>query len=128
MVRWNLTPRQTLEQKQTLKILIWGEEVTVFTRDEDGEVVGETTVMTSTPQFNAETGQPIKDEFDEISRSDGLIAQEVQAVCDSLGVQFNGINTSGEGKLGLQYGLMVAPLIKAVQELTARVSELEAGD
>ena len=93
-----------------------GQEVT----DKEGNVS-----FISTPSFDVETGQPIKDEFDEIGRSDGLIAQEVQAVCDSLGLQFNGINTSGVGKLGLQYGLMVAPLIKAVQELTARIEELE---
>tara|TARA_R110002020_G_scaffold118008_3_gene269767 strand:+ start:669 stop:2705 length:2037 start_codon:yes stop_codon:yes gene_type:complete len=92
-------------------------------KDEDGNVS-----FVSTPQFNVETGQPIKDEFDETTRSDGLIAQEVQAVCDSLGVQFNGINTGNQGKLGMQYGLLVSPLIKAVQELTARVAELEAGD
>ena len=91
--------------------------------DEDGNVSFE-----STESFDVETGQPIKDAFDETTRSDGLIAQEVQAACDSLGVQFNGINETSQGKLGLQYGLLVAPLIKAVQELTARIEQLESGD
>ena len=91
--------------------------------DENGNVSFE-----STESFDVETGQPIKDAFDETTRSDGLIAQEVQAVCDSLGVQFNGINETSQGKLGLQYGLLVAPLIKAVQELTARIEQLEGGD
>ncbi|MAN64750.1 MAG: hypothetical protein CMI60_22685, partial [Parvibaculum sp.] len=68
----------------------------------------------------------IKDEFDETTRSDGLIAQEVQAVCDSLGVQFNGINETSQGKLGLQYGLLVSPLIAAVQELSSRNESLAA--
>ena len=103
-----------------------GEKVT----DKEGNVS-----FVSTPQFNVETGQPVKDEFDETTRSDGLIAQEVQSVCDSLGFQFNGINVNGEGKLGLQYALLVAPLIAAVKELSsqneslsARIATLEAGD
>ena len=96
-----------------------GQEVT----DEDGNIS-----FASTPSFDADTNQPIKDEFDEATRSDGLIAQEVQAVCDSMGVAFNGINTNEQGKLGLQYSLLVSPLIKAVQELTARIATLEAGD
>ena len=95
--------------------------------DEDGNVTGTEEVTVSTATFDVETGQPIKDTFDSTTRSDGLIAQEVRAVCDSLGVQFNGINENSQGKLGLQYSLLVAPLIKAVQELTERVKELEDG-
>ena len=89
--------------------------------DKDGNVSFE-----STESFDVETGQPIKDTFDETTRSDGLIAQEVQAVCDSLGVQFNGINETSQGKLGLQYGLLVSPLIAAVQELSSRNESLAA--
>ena len=91
--------------------------------DEDGN---ETIV--STVNFDVETQQPIKDEFDSTTKSDGLIAQEVKAVCESLGVEFNGIKQNKNGKMGIQYSLLVSPLIKAVQELSARVSELEAGD
>ena len=103
--------------------------------DEDGNVTGTEEITVSTSTFDVETGQPVKDLFDEVTRSDGLIAQEVQAACDSLGVQFNGINTNSQGKLGLQYGLLVAPLIAAVKELSsqnealaARIATLEAGD
>ena len=84
--------------------------------------------IVSTSSFDVETQQPIKDTFDDVKRSDGLLAQEVQAACASLGVTFNGIKESANGKLGIQYSLLVAPLIKAVQELTARIEELENGD
>jgi len=84
--------------------------------------------IVSTSSFDVETQQPIKDTFDDVKRSDGLLAQEVQAVCASLGVTFNGVKESPNGKLGIQYSLLVAPLIKAVQELTARIEELENGD
>tara|TARA_R110002051_G_scaffold84222_1_gene149071 strand:- start:327 stop:1133 length:807 start_codon:yes stop_codon:yes gene_type:complete len=82
----------------------------------------------STPQFNVDTQQPIKDEFDDTSRVDGLLAQEVKAAAESLGVSFNGVNEAANGKLGIQYATLVVPLIKAVQELTARIEELENGE
>ena len=91
--------------------------------DEDGN---ETIV--STANFDVETQQPIKEEFDSTTRSDGLIAQEVKAACETLGVEFNGIKENSSGKMGIQYSLLVAPLIKAVQELTARIEQLEGGD
>ena len=90
--------------------------------DEDGN---ETVV--STANFDVETQQPIKEEFDSTTRSDGLIAQEVKAACEALGVEFNGIKESSGGKMGIQYSLLVAPLIAAVKELTARIATLEAG-
>tara|TARA_R100000664_G_C2755496_1_gene143207 strand:+ start:1186 stop:3147 length:1962 start_codon:yes stop_codon:yes gene_type:complete len=88
---------------------------------------GNETVV-STENFDVETQQPIKEEFDSTTRSDGLIAQEVKAVCENLGVEFNGIKQNKNGKMGIQYSLLVAPLIKAVQELTARIEVLENGD
>jgi hypothetical protein len=36
------------------------------------------------------------------------------------------VNESPNGKLSLKYGNLVMPLIKAVQELSARVKTLEA--
>jgi len=97
--------------------------------DEDGNEV-----IVSTSSFNVETQQPIKEEFDSTTRSDGLIAQEVKAVCENLGVDFNGIKENKNGKMGIQYSLLVAPLIKAVQELSStvenfktRIEELENG-
>ena len=95
--------------------------------DEDGNVTGTEEFTVSTLTFDVETGQPIKDSFDSTTRSDGLIAQEVKAACETLGVEFNGIKENPNGKMGIQYSLLVAPLIKAVQELTARVAELEGG-
>jgi hypothetical protein len=60
----------------------------------------------------------------------GLIAQEVKAVLDAQGIDFGGYQdhkvNGGQDVLTLGYGELIAPLIKAVQELTARVQELEA--
>ena len=60
----------------------------------------------------------------------GLIAQEVQALIKETGVDFGGfkdVSFDGEGDdvLGIGYEELIAPLIKAVQELSARVVELE---
>ena len=60
---------------------------------------------------------------------DGLIAQEVKAAADAAGTTFSGYDDSEpNGLIRLEYERFVVPLIKAVQELTARVAELEAGD
>jgi hypothetical protein len=58
----------------------------------------------------------------------GLIAQEVKAVLDGLGVDFAGYIDPGDGNgfKGLRYQEFIAPLIKAIQELTLRVEDLEA--
>jgi hypothetical protein len=65
----------------------------------------------------------------------GLIAQEVKQVLDDIGMDaadFGGYvdgNISGDGdRYALRYGQFIGPLIKAVQELTARIEELENGD
>lgn len=52
----------------------------------------------------------------------GLVAQEVKQVLDAAGAEFGGYE-EGE-KLGLNYAQFVAPLIRAVQELSAQVAEL----
>jgi len=64
----------------------------------------------------------------------GLVAQEVKQVLDDIGMDaadFGGYvdaNISGGAdKLALRYRQFIAPLIKAVQELTARIEELENG-
>ena len=44
----------------------------------------------STSTFDVDSNQPIKDEFDDTSVIDGLIAQEVKSAMDSLGVNFSG--------------------------------------
>jgi hypothetical protein len=60
----------------------------------------------------------------------GLIAQEVKAVLDAQGIDFGGYQDhkvkGGEDVLSLGYEELIAPLIKAIQELTARVQELES--
>ena len=55
----------------------------------------------------------------------GLIAQDVKAAMDELGVSFPLVNESPNGMLCVKYGNLVMPLIKAVQELSARVKTLE---
>lgn len=60
----------------------------------------------------------------------GLIAQEVKAACDAAGVEFGGYQDhkvkGGDDVLSLGYEEFIAPLIKAVQELSAKVEALEA--
>ena len=59
----------------------------------------------------------------------GVIAQEVAAVVDTLGIDFGGFQdhskTGGDDVLSIGYEEFIAPLIKAVQELSTRVKELE---
>jgi hypothetical protein len=59
----------------------------------------------------------------------GLIAQEVKQVLDDLEIStndFGGYIDGGEGGLSLRYTEFVAPIIKAIQELSARVEALES--
>ena len=59
----------------------------------------------------------------------GVIAQQVAEVMDALGVDFGGFQDhskiGGDDVLSIGYEEFIAPLIKAVQELSARVKELE---
>ena len=57
---------------------------------------------------------------------EGMVAQEVKAVCDELGVTFSGWTESEwSTKQRLQYERFVMPLIKAVQELSQQVEDLK---
>ena len=57
----------------------------------------------------------------------GLVAQEVKAALDKTGVErFGGWKEDKDGCQRISKEMFVFPLIKAVQELTARVKELEA--
>ena len=76
-------------------------------------------------QFDDDANEVIRDEFDSTTVYDGLIAQEVKTAMESVGVNFSGWSQDTKGKQGVQYGALVVPLIKAVQELTARIEELE---
>lgn len=57
----------------------------------------------------------------------GLIAQEVKSVMDSMGVDFGGFRdasvSGGDAQMGLEYTQFIAPLIKAIQELKAEFDE-----
>ena len=58
---------------------------------------------------------------DDDTAYDGLIAQEVEAAIKDLGVEWSGHDVdAATGKQGLQYGLLVVPLINAVKELKAK--------
>lgn len=60
----------------------------------------------------------------------GLIAQEVKAALDAKGIDFGGFQDhsvkGGDDVLSIGYIELIAPLIKAVQELSAKVAKLEA--
>jgi hypothetical protein len=59
----------------------------------------------------------------------GLIAQEVKAVLDSKGIDFGGFQdhkiAGGDDVLSVGYVELIAPMLKAIQELSAKVTELE---
>ena len=60
-------------------------------------------------------------------RIHGLIAQEVKQALDNQGVDtFGGWSVGDDGRQRISAEKMVMPLIKAVQELSARVKELES--
>ena len=60
----------------------------------------------------------------------GLIAQEVKSLIESTGVDFGGFQDStikgGDDVMTIGYQELIAPLIKAVQELSAKVAKLES--
>jgi hypothetical protein len=49
----------------------------------------------------------------------GMIAQDVQGIIPEV------VSANAEGRLGINYPVMVAVLVEAVKELTARVAALE---
>lgn len=59
----------------------------------------------------------------------GFIAQEVKGVTDSLGIDFGGYQdhkiAGGDDVLSLGYDEFIAPLVRAVQELSAKVDMLQ---
>lgn len=56
----------------------------------------------------------------------GLIAQEVKTVLDQLGIDSAMWINDENGVQGLRYEELIAPLIKAVQELSTQVEQLKA--
>ena len=58
----------------------------------------------------------------------GLVAQDVEDLCDTQGVTNNSLVTAGEdGLKNLNYMDLIAPVVRAVQELADRVEALENG-
>ena len=59
----------------------------------------------------------------------GLIAQEVQSLLNEKGIDFGGIQdhklNGGDDVLSIGYMELIAPLIKAVQELSDKIKKLE---
>lgn len=59
----------------------------------------------------------------------GVIAQELQSVCEELGIDFGGLQhhakAGGEDIYSVGYTEFIGPLIKAVQELNEKVLQLE---
>ena len=59
----------------------------------------------------------------------GLIAQEVRDLLQSKGIDFGGFQdhkvNGGDDVLSIGYVELIAPLIKAVQELSAEIEELK---
>ena len=57
----------------------------------------------------------------------GFIAQEVKTALDKHNItDFNGWTEGSDGVQGISYEMFVMPLVKAVQELSAKVTALEA--
>ena len=60
----------------------------------------------------------------------GLVAQEVKAAMDSLGIDFGGYQDhsikGGDDVLSIGYNELIGPLIKAIQELKAEFDEYKA--
>ena len=60
----------------------------------------------------------------------GLIAQEVKATMDTMGVDFGGYQdhkvNGGADQLTLGYSELIAPMIQSIKELKAKIGELES--
>jgi hypothetical protein len=59
----------------------------------------------------------------------GLVAQDIEKVMADLNIDSKDLGAyvkDEDGKLGIRYGELIAPLIKAIQELSARIKALEA--
>ena len=59
---------------------------------------------------------------------DGFLAQDVEAVCNDLGVTFSGLRkpVNPGSRYALQYGTFVVPLVNAVKELKAENDSLKS--
>ena len=62
---------------------------------------------------------------DPTARLDGFIGQEVKQVMDDLGVTFSGWRENNSSRQMLSYSTFVVPLVKAVQELSAKLDTMQ---
>lgn len=96
---------------------------------EDYEVVKEITLedgsVTSEIEILPNDGSKARSRFHQ-----GLVAQEVKQVMDELKVDFGGYQdhsvAGGKEVLSIGYDELIAPLIKAVQELSVKLDEANA--
>ena len=100
----------------------------VIGQDEDGNGIIEQQEVTIPD--TRELGEITHDGTHKRSRLHcGLVAQEVKQVMDDLGVDFGGYQdhsiNGGQDVMSIGYGELIAPMIKAIQELKARVEVLE---
>lgn len=90
---------------------------------------GEPFMVTAIEQYEETVRLPKDGSKKRVRFHHGLIAQEVKAASDALGVDFGGFQDhtidGGCDVLTIGYDELIAPLIKAVQQLSARVKELE---
>ena len=76
-------------------------------------------------RFKGESPDERPEDNDALYR--GFIAQEVKALMDAQGVtDWEGWSTDDKGRQNLGVGALVPVLVKAVQELSAKVAALEA--
>jgi hypothetical protein len=103
----------------------WDYRENYFDKVETEIVVDGETVTTTTLQAVPKDGSRKRNR-----KHHGLIAQEVKQVMDAHGVDFAGYQdhsiNGGNDVLSIGYSELIAPLIKAVQELSAQVEALQA--
>lgn len=58
----------------------------------------------------------------------GFVAQELEETLKTLGVEFDGLEVPAtpEGRYGLAYTELLAPMVKAMQEMSAKIEDLTA--
>lgn len=100
---------------------------TIIDEEVDGEIVQKTIKRKETTEelvVKPKDGKKKRGRYHH-----GLIAQEVQALIQRTGVDFGGFQdhavNGGNEVMSIGYDELIAPLIKAVQELSAKVAALE---
>ena len=104
-----------------------------YKKDEDGSPDEFLENGDANPDYNANHGNDIGEKiYPDITDTDellyGMIAQEVKEAIDTAGsdaTNFSGWKVEDTGEQRLSYSMFVFPLIKAVQELSAKVEALE---